>query len=136
MWRIAALALAALLPAALPAVAGAKSPTKTFYYYQLNRLTAVREGGWKLHLPRPEDELWAIYLPPAESAAIPQPLLFNLATDIGEKENVAAQHPDVVKRLLALAEKARADLGDHDRIGAGARTFDPEPKRPDITTAK
>jgi hypothetical protein len=58
--------------------------------------------------------------------------LFNLATDVGEKRNVAAQQPEIVTRLLALAEKARADLGDYNRIGEGARYFDPEPKRPDI----
>ncbi len=34
---------------------------------------------------------------------------------------VAADNPDVVKRLLALAEKARADLGDVDRPGANQR---------------
>lgn len=113
-----------------------KSPTQTFYYYQRHRLRAVREGSWKLHLPGPEDELWAIYLKPEESAAITEPLLFNLADDIGERNNVAAKHPDVVKRLLAVAEKARDDLGDVNRIGRGARYFDPEPKRPDIAPAK
>jgi hypothetical protein len=40
-----------------------------------------------------------------------------------------------VARLSALAEKARADIGDFDRVGAGARFFDPEPRRPDIPKA-
>jgi arylsulfatase A len=38
--------------------------------------------------------------------------LFNLEQDIGETTNVAAQHPEVVKRLQSLAEAAREDLGD------------------------
>ena len=31
-----------------------------------------------------------------------------------------------------LAEEVREDIGDYDRIGKGARFFDPQPKRPDI----
>jgi arylsulfatase A-like enzyme len=120
----------------LQGVRRAVSPTKAFYFYQRQRLLAVREGKWKLHLPRPEDPLWGIYLKPADSIELKQPLLFDLATDAGERNDVAAKHADVVRRLLGLAEKARKDLGDHDRIGEGARYFDPEPRRPDIAAAK
>jgi arylsulfatase A-like enzyme len=115
---------------------GAKTPTTEFYYYQRHALEAVRAGRWKLHLPRPEDELWAIYLAPADSAEVKQPMLFNLEADVAERRDVAAAHPDVVARLLALAEKARVDLGDHDRVGEGVRYFDPQPKRPDIAAAR
>jgi arylsulfatase len=38
--------------------------------------------------------------------------LFDLESDVGEKVDVAEKHPDVVKRLLALADAARAELGD------------------------
>lgn len=38
--------------------------------------------------------------------------LFDLENDIGERHDVSARHPDVVKRLTALADKMRADLGD------------------------
>jgi hypothetical protein len=47
--------------------------------------------------------------------------LYNLQADIAETNNVADQHPDVVKRLFALAEKARQDLGDVNREGTGQR---------------
>jgi hypothetical protein len=49
--------------------------------------------------------------------------LYNLDSDLGETTNVAAQHPDIVERLLKLAEAARADLGDSltKRQGAGTR---------------
>ncbi len=47
--------------------------------------------------------------------------LYNLQDDIAETNNVADQHPDVVKRLFALAEKARRDLGDVNRKGTGQR---------------
>ena len=49
--------------------------------------------------------------------------LYNLDDDIGEQHDVAAEHPEIVERLSALAEKARADLGDghQKRKGAGVR---------------
>ncbi|MEE9371389.1 MAG: hypothetical protein V3W45_07975, partial [Sedimentisphaerales bacterium] len=40
---------------------------------------------------------------------------------IGETNNIADLNPDVVKRLLALAEKARDDLGDVGRKGKNQR---------------
>lgn len=62
--------------------------------------------------------------------------LFDLKNDIGETTNVADKHPVVVKSLVKLIENAREELGDCDRIGKGARFFDPEPKRPDIKEYK
>ena len=120
----------------LHGMAGATSPTEAFYYYAHTRLEAVRAGRWKLHLSRPEDERWSVFGAPAETAALADPLLFDLEADIGERTNIAAQNPQVVARLLALSEKARADIGDFDRVGAGARFFDPDPRRPDILKAK
>lgn len=35
----------------------------------------------------------------------PQPQLFNLAADIGEKNNLAAEHPEKVKEMLAALER-------------------------------
>ena len=47
--------------------------------------------------------------------------LYDLEADIGETNNVAADHPEVVNRLLTLAEKAREDLGDVDSKGRNQR---------------
>jgi arylsulfatase A len=71
--------------------AGAKSPHEVFYYIHGLNLQAVRTGPWKLHLAKGE--------------------LYNLADDIGESKNVAAAHPDEVKRLQALADAMKDDLG-------------------------
>ena len=35
--------------------------------------------------------------------------LYDLNADIGETHNVAADHPDVVKRITAIMEEARAN---------------------------
>ena len=51
------------------------------------------------------------------------PELYDLATDRAESRDVAAANPEVVKRLQAAAESARADLGDSltNRVGPGVR---------------
>ena len=50
-------------------------------------------------------------------------VLCDLARDPGQKQNVAAAHPDIVAELLAHVERARADLGDAvtETIGADLR---------------
>ena len=47
--------------------------------------------------------------------------LYDLESDIAETKDVAGGHPEVVRRLTALAGKAREDLGDVDRPGKGQR---------------
>ena len=115
---------------------GATSPTKAFFYYQHTHLQAVRSGKWKLHPPRPANPPWtpnwAKHIDPRDVFEIREPLLFDLEADIGERHNVAAEHPDVVARLLKLVEHARGDIGDYNRVGRNARFFDPGPRRPDI----
>jgi arylsulfatase A-like enzyme len=83
---------------------GAKTPHEVFYYYNNEQLLAIRSGKWKLHLPSGE--------------------LYDLDADIGEKNNAAAQNPQVVRKLQDLAELARVDLGDalQRRIGRNLRT--------------
>jgi arylsulfatase len=46
-----------------------------------------------------------------------------LKNDVSETKNVSAANPEIVQRLLALAEQARADLGDTltQRKGSGVR---------------
>jgi arylsulfatase A len=97
----------------LAGMAGEKPPRNEFLYFRGLTLDAVRSGPWKLHLALAD----AV---PGKQKSAPQPQLFNLANDIGEAKNVAADHPDVVRRLQALAEKVRGDLGVTD-VGPGCR---------------
>ena len=118
-----------------PLIGGQKNATNPhsayFFYYNQNELHAVTsgDGRWKLFLPhtyrtlagRPggTNGIPAKY----ETRKLTTPELYDLLNDMGEGHNVADQHPEIVQRLLASAEQARADLGDAltQRKGAGQR---------------
>lgn len=108
---------------------GAKSPQEAYYiYYADNELQAVISGDWKLVFPhryrtmagRPGGTGGS---PAAYSQAESRLELYNIVHDVGESRDVADGNPDVVMRLEALAEKARAELGDSltKRKGTGLR---------------
>jgi len=119
--------------ALLEARPGALSPHEAlFFHYNAGALEAVRSGTWKLHLPHNYRTLRS-----AERARGGVPVeydygarielsLFDLENDPGESRDVAAQHPDVVARLLVLAERAVQELGDGSRgvRGEGVRGAD------------
>jgi len=95
---------------------GGKSPYEAFYYYHIEQLQAVRSGKWKLYLPlkaTPQDRRYAAKSSPAR--------LYDLQADLSETTNLAPEHPEVVQRLLAYAQKARQDLGDLGRPGKNQR---------------
>lgn len=106
---------------------------KAFYYYLRVHLQAVRQGNWKLHIPRDKEPIGAapfarnIHIGQSDRVGFDVPFLVDLESDIGETRNVADQHPDVTERLLALAEAMRRDLGDFDRVGKNMRFFDLDP---------
>ena len=92
---------------------GEKPPREQFFYFRGLTLDAVRSGPWKLHLAL-ADTL------PGKKKKAPVPQLFNMQDDIGETRNVAAAHPEIVRRLQALADTMRDDLGISG-IGPGCR---------------
>ncbi|MBC8354481.1 MAG: sulfatase [Planctomycetes bacterium] len=112
------------------------NPDKAFYYYLRVHLQAVRQGKWKLHLARNKAPIGAApfsnnqHIGVADRVGFDKPFLVDLENDIGESTSVADQNPNVVKRLLALAETMREDLGDFDRVGKNMRFFDPLDARP------
>jgi arylsulfatase A len=105
---------------------GAHSPHEGLYFYWNTELQAVRSGKWKLHLPHAYNSLekgGSGGKPGKMSPRRTGLALYDLEKDVGETTNVAGRHPDVVKRLQALADKAREDLGDSatGRKGKGVR---------------
>ncbi len=104
------------------------SPTKHFFYYGYTHLQAVRDGRWKLVLPRPKNPPWTSWYGRMIDR-VTDVELYDLENDLSEQHNVASAHPQIVARLMQVVEQGRTELGDYDRIGRGARFFDPGPRR-------
>ena len=100
---------------------------RSFFFYQHQSLRAVRHGDWKLHLPHSELDrtkegtLWQTHVPEADRAFIDHLTLYNLKDDSGETTNVAAEHPQVVRRLTKQLDFAKRDIGYHNQIGENSR---------------
>jgi len=72
-------------------VSSGKTSPRTEVVYNIEPYrAAVRQGDWKL--------VWKIALPNKVE-------LFNIAADPGEKDNLAAQHPDIVAKLQARTQE-------------------------------
>jgi arylsulfatase A len=83
----------------------ASSAHDAFFFYNRNNLEAVRCGKWKLHVRKRDQEMTEVY---------------DLEADIGETNDVAAQHPDVVAELQARLQACREDIGDEATGVTGA----------------
>jgi arylsulfatase A-like enzyme len=83
---------------------GQGSRDEVFYYFD-NQLTALRKGQWKLHLETFEAASGRI------KSEVPLfPLLFNIAIDPSERFDLADRYPEVVDRLMKIAETHRANV--------------------------
>jgi arylsulfatase A len=97
---------------------GAKSPHEAYwFYFGNNQLQALRSGKWKIYFPHTYRTLagrpgGTDGVPVKYSQAQSGLELYDLETDRSETANVAADHPEVVKRLQKLAEQPRRELGD------------------------
>lgn len=133
---------------ALPLLRGIDdTPThEALFFYAGEELHAVRAGRWKLHfdhpylsnrglpgrggkpsghgtyepLPITDSSMDAIASRHGQKVSRQAQALFDLTTDPGETRDLSAQHPEIVRRLAALAEPVRADLGDKLTGVAGA----------------
>lgn len=113
----------------LEGVEGAKSPHEAlFFYYNQTELQALRSGRWKLILPHSyrslrgregRDDGFPIEYQQNQTGLE----LYDLVDDIGETTNLAETRPEVMERLMRLADGMRADLGDRltGVKGAGRR---------------
>ncbi len=82
-----------------PLLTGKRQPRREYLYWELHEQffkQALRMGDWKAVRP-----------------AIKKPLeLYNLKTDPAETNDVAAQHPDLARKMSALMQAARVDSPD------------------------
>jgi arylsulfatase A-like enzyme len=88
------------------------------YFTGGGALGAIRQGDWKLFLNDPTQPK-AKKAKPAQGekpkAAAPSTPLYNLADDPTESTDVAAEHPDVVARLRAEAQRRLEEIQQHRR---------------------
>lgn len=90
----------------LPALDGSvgKPLREAVVHHSINGSFAIRQGKWKLLLC-PGSGGWSKPLPGAPSTLeLPPVQLYDLSKDIGETQNVQAEHPEVVERLTKLLE--------------------------------
>jgi uncharacterized sulfatase len=115
----------------------AKSPHEALYAAQGAKLATVRSGPWKLHVSKPKNTFFrkdttewldprapdgVTILAPYEQSTPrdvpgvytgdePNPMmLFNLDDDPSEQHDVAAEHPDVVKRLKKMFDEVEGQV--------------------------
>ncbi len=119
---------------------GAKSPHEAVFSFRGENLTGVRAGRWKLYVGAPGPTVERDWKPnekytdprgpdgvrilaPFEQAhpsqfpgvatgdtVITLPALFDLESDAAEQRNIAASHPEVVRRLSDMAERMRGEM--------------------------
>lgn len=83
-----------------------ESSRDEMYYWRGSHLLAVRKGPWKIHFstltdPYTRHAVW-------ERPEIP--FLYNVEEDFSEQYEVSEKHPEIVKELVELAEKHKAEM--------------------------
>ncbi len=70
-------------------------------HHSLDGSFSIRQGRWKLELC-PGSGGWSYPRPGKECEGLPPIQLYDLHADIGERRNLQAEHPDIVRRLTDL----------------------------------
>ena len=78
--------------------------TDVVYFYDSDRLHAIRKGPWKAHFMT-----HASYTPEAPAPHDP-PLLYNVETDPSERFELGKEHPEVIEDLKKEYEKHKAGI--------------------------
>ncbi|MBT4723499.1 MAG: arylsulfatase, partial [Planctomycetaceae bacterium] len=63
-------------------------------------IEGIRQGNWKLLVKKRR----------GQTATEPQILLFDLSKDVGEKNNQAEKHPEIVNQLRSRMEELDAEI--------------------------
>lgn len=119
----------------LPALEGraAQPLREALVHHSINGSFAIRQGKWKLELCA-DSGGWSEPRPGKAPAGAPAVQLYDLSSDIGEKRNVQADHPEVVERLTKLLEKYVAD--GRSTPGTPQQNTEPVNLHPPVAAAK
>ena len=86
-----------------------KSPRSEFVHYtSRGELEGIRQNKWKLLVKRPRAPRNRKRAPAAPKQ--PQVLLFDLSQDVAEQNNLAEEHPGIVKRLRERMKELDAEI--------------------------
>ncbi len=87
----------------------AENTERDFFFYRIDKLNAIRSGQWKLKLANPQK---------ARGEPMPhdEDLLFDLDQDPGEQHNLAADHPEIVRKLKDKMEAFASSIAPLPKI--------------------
>ncbi len=97
---------------------------RPYFYWHVGYIQAVRYGDWKVSLLGGLDEKERANIAKStyrKSLAPGQIELYNLRSDPGETNNVADKHPEILDRIIQMAEKERRALGEYTNKGPEVR---------------
>ena len=80
---------------------------RLIHYTSRGELEGIRQGNWKLLVKKPRARRNNRR---DSTATLPQMLLFDLSKDLGEKNNRAEEHPEIVNRLRQRMEALDAEI--------------------------
>lgn len=103
---------------------GAEQADRPYFYWHVGYLQAVRYGDWKLNLLGrfSEEEQQNIRKSTYRIVDFSDRIeLYNLREDPGESNDKAAEHPEIIAKLLELAEKEKRALGEYTNKGPEIR---------------
>lgn len=81
-------------------VKGDEGPREELAFYRKGELRAYRKGDFKLHL----------FDQPQGGEPLETPELYNLRRDLGEQDNIAEKHPEIVADILSAIASHKANL--------------------------
>jgi arylsulfatase A-like enzyme len=92
------------------------SPHEVFFYYNNDRLAAVRSGKWKLHIGKEKGKAKkGKGKSRGKGASSSFTALYDLDTDKAESKNVLKDHPKIAKQLRAYATAFEKKLAQNSR---------------------
>ena len=93
----------------------AVSPHEAFFYYNKDRLAAVRSGKWKLHIGKGKKAKKGTGKSRRKGSSSSITALYDLSADMPEKKNVLKAHPEIAERLRAYATAFEKELAQNSR---------------------
>ena len=89
----------------LSALLGASKNRDFLIQQSVNNTLSLIQGNWKYIEPSNGQKM--NFLTNTELGNFPQPQLYNLKADIGERNNIASKYPEEVKNMAAMLKKIR-----------------------------